>query len=487
MLKAQHVGWSRTLNKTATNNHDYTILPPLSIGIYSRQGLMNFPNIWNSKTNTVQTPSGSRLQAQNIPLHGVVRTMNRRRQESTKIPRRPSSSSSNHYQIPLQYEGPGAFTCVAPATPALHSPSSPVIAFFDTTFHTYSERIHTELTNLRTFCSKAIFREHQEKEKWKAHCVTFRQERDVARERVRALIGEREAQMGHDATARQSLRELRRSRSYGPLPVVHQRLSLRGCRSASLPSAAPKKNTADLLDVPDVSLSRRSSLSLKNSRSASPASSSSATAFSEIGNDPSLYCLSYPSPRVTPLDIVPPTLLPPSNANFSPLKRSHSAGPILARPPPPSDKTQDVPPLFLPRGNIAPAPSTSQVSPSTEDRAPPPPSPPQPDADWLPTRNALLKRIPAARKATLQLEHVDLMYRRVDGLLECRACRLVQNKLGGDQESHAVVTFHTSMGWDDLLDHCLMQHPTESRDIARLHPAEIFELRRRLKEKEEAA
>lgn len=48
--------------------------------------------------------------------------------------------------------------------------------------------MHTELSNLRTLCARVLIKEHQETEKWKAHCVTFKQERDAARERVRALM-----------------------------------------------------------------------------------------------------------------------------------------------------------------------------------------------------------------------------------------------------------------------------------------------------------
>lgn len=40
--------------------------------------------------------------------------------------------------------------------------------------------------------------------------------------------------------------------------------------------------------------------------------------------------------------------------------------------------------------------------------------------------------------------------------------------------------FSLSASWDELRDHCIGMHPDACADVARLQPAEIFELRRRL-------
>ncbi|GLB33178.1 hypothetical protein LshimejAT787_0100630 [Lyophyllum shimeji] len=494
---------------------------------------MNFPNVWKTSTTTPQTATASasaapqahlqlQLQAQNIPLFGVVRTMTpRRRPDPLNMPRRPSSelnppNDDDGHQIPLPYTGPGNCTSYprGPSPPsssssssALSPSTSPVTAFLDATFRTYTERIHAELTGLRGACARVLGREHAEAERWKAHCVAVRRERDVARERVRVLLGEREREregwyVAHGdsdavrAGARQSLRETRRSRSHGPLglgPAVHGRqpqASVKGSRSASPPTVnARMKTSRALLGAPAPAASRRSSL--QSSRSTSPAPSSSATAFSDPGHDPALYELAYPSPKLTPLDgdAAHPLFLPSRvgmcispTADSPPLKRSQSAGPVLG-----PSSTSNARPLFLPSSSAFASAERKRQRPASTGGIPDAASLAPAQPSWVPTRDALLERIPATRTATLQLEHVDLMYRAVDGMLECRACRLAHDKLtSGESESGCatVTAVPADAGWDELLDHCLMKHPAESRDVAGLHPAQIRELRRRLGEKD---
>jgi hypothetical protein len=159
--------------------------------------------------------------------------------------------------------------------PRIQAPStSPTIAFFDTTFRYYAERCSTELANLRSVCTRAILKEKQDKEKWRSHCVTFKQERDVARERVRALIGEREAHLL-------------------PLPTHSEDQNKDGASAEA--------------DGKAISESSRS----VPSRESTPSSTAVA---SDPEDDLSLYLLPYPSP--------PP---PPSST----LKRSRSADPAL--------------------------------------------------------------------------------------------------------------------------------------------------------------
>jgi hypothetical protein len=57
--------------------------------------------------------------------------------------------------------------------------------------------------------------------------------------------------------------------------------------------------------------------------------------------------------------------------------------------------------------------------------------------------------------------------------------RLHCNKLPQSSRP-APKSFPTNAQWDVLRSHCMTQHPVECADVARLHPAEVYELRRRL-------
>lgn len=92
---------------------------------------------------------------------------------------------------------------------------------------------------------------------------------------------------------------------------------------------------------------------------------------------------------------------------------------------------------------------------------------------------------PHARHTFLGTEfsHVDIMYVPMDGKLVCRACLLESTKLRQDAATRSPwepKSFPTTAMWDELRDHCVKEHPTECEDICRLHPAELFQLRKRL-------
>ena len=58
--------------------------------------------------------------------------------------------------------------------------------------------------------------------------------------------------------------------------------------------------------------------------------------------------------------------------------------------------------------------------------------------------------------------------------------RFDYNKSGSGSKAKEPQTFPTDTMWDELRDHCVKEHPSACSDVARLHPAEIYELRRRL-------
>jgi hypothetical protein len=162
------------------------------------------------------------------------------------------------------------------------------MSFLDNAFRSSAERIQSELANLRTACTRAIFREQQDKERWRRHCVTFKQERDVARERVRALIVEREVHMAQAGTGAGT-----GTSAEGGCSTESGGARNDGVVLAASRDSTPSSTTAALLSSPD--------------------------------DDVNLYSFAYPSPTFSPLtDVTPSTLdLPPP--------RSRSADAVLHR------------------------------------------------------------------------------------------------------------------------------------------------------------
>lgn len=79
----------------------------------------------------------------------------------------------------------------------------------------------------------------------------------------------------------------------------------------------------------------------------------------------------------------------------------------------------------------------------------------------------------------IELTHVDLMYVPTNGKLVCRACLLHYNKL--PQGSRPPLTsFPINAQWEVLRNHCTTQHLAECAEVDQLRPAEVYELRRRL-------
>lgn len=55
--------------------------------------------------------------------------------------------------------------------------------------------------------------------------------------------------------------------------------------------------------------------------------------------------------------------------------------------------------------------------------------------------------------------------------------RLCQ-KVEGKSVPEPPTAFPTNASWDTLRDHCVAEHAAACADVARLHPAEVYELRR---------
>jgi hypothetical protein len=274
---------------------------------------------------------------------------------------------------------------------------------------------------LRTACTRAIFREQQDREKWRRHCVTFRQERDVARERVRALIGEREAHLVRAGAG----------------------TSVEG--EGSLGSKRPR-------DDDEVALSEE-----RASRDSTP----TAVAISDSDDDSNLCALSYPSPIYLPLviDTTPPKLHAPQ----SPPPRSRSADAVLYSSPTTTKKRDmtafDVNVAENPRGErripMEPvkkrrrkgSPSKASDSGSSTSTAVEDTGSVEVKGTCIPGvlgKNAveveelgvhdITNKLKASTepssstpppKPEIELTHVDLMYVPTNGKLVCRACLYV--------------------------------------------------------------
>lgn len=288
---------------------------------------------------------------------------------------------------PIQAPGVSPQHLASISTP--RSPSAlagPVFNFLDLTFRTYAERIQNELIGLRSVCSKAVFREQQDKEKWRSHCFTFKQERDVARERVRALINEREAQKERPNTGDES--------------------------DSSTGSRGVKRMRAE------------SSSSGSRSRSSTP---SSATAVDDSDEVLRVYTLSYPSPMLPPVAKTIP-------------KRSQSAGPVLCSAIKGDGTALDITVSYpggisLEEHRLAKRrKSESDASTSTKEPvevprsagSPKTPSPPSPLVPRYAERPATPVTPPSTvPRHAIDLTHVDIMYAPANGKLECRVCLYV--------------------------------------------------------------
>ncbi|KAF9457399.1 hypothetical protein BDZ94DRAFT_1301940 [Collybia nuda] len=363
----------------------------------------------------------------------------------------------------------------APATqpqPQPHSHSQvtiniPTITFLDAAFRTYADRCATELSNLRTVCTRAILKERQDREKWRSHCVTFKQERDIARDRVRALIGEREAHLVR--------------------PVISEDQTKDTCPA----EGESKAISESFRSVP--------------SRESTPSSTAVA---SDPEDDVSFYLLPYPSPtRLVNAPVASPVtshkrsrsadaVLPSSSSS----KRDLTAFDITVTENPHGDRLIPTERAMKRRRSEDPPASArftsveggglGECDMELESEVDGAELQPKLEVQETPRRNLRspsgspsLHASPIGQPSpAIELSHVDLMYLPTNGKLVCRVCMLASSKVSISPHTPAplVTSFPTDSAWDTLRDHCAKEHASECADIARLHPAEVYELRRRL-------
>ncbi|KDR71092.1 hypothetical protein GALMADRAFT_229744 [Galerina marginata CBS 339.88] len=344
-----------------------------------------------------------------------------------------------------------------PAVPVSLSDTQSVVQSVDTAFTVYGERLQADLRDFRSLCTTLVVKEHQEKERWHSLCLKIMKERDSARQRMQALLaGQREpspravSPPGSPTTESSSARGSKRAREevntglddedmvISPKSEYRPICALRHSPIPSPPGSPPSYSSVALPPPP-------SSGTPSAPSSASSATSSEAMSVTSAPPYVTTFRASGSrSPSQTAED-TPAEHQPPVKRRKSSCDTSVFTPEELAR-----DSLTKVEMRCTSRGR----------SPVTAEATKPP------------------SRVPGSVALPGEFSHVDIMYVPMKGNLVCRACLLKSTKQSSSAPEPK--TFPTNASWDDLRDHCITEHPAACVDVARLHPAEIFELRRRL-------
>ena len=61
------------------------------------------------------------------------------------------------------------------------------------------------------------------------------------------------------------------------------------------------------------------------------------------------------------------------------------------------------------------------------------------------------------------------------------------NKEKSQNHEAEVKNFPNNASWDDIREHCITEHPSECEEVVKLAPAQMCELRRRLRARQSSA
>lgn len=348
-----------------------------------------------------------------------------------------------------------------PSQTAGHAPAA-VPTTVDAALDVFGARVQADMRDFRALCGALVRAEQQEKEQWRELC--------------RRVIGERDA-------ARAALGGGAPPAAVSGAPVARKRVhdsSDPASDTASRSPSAPAELT--------VGEQPRAVRPLPGSRSHSRSSSTGSGSNSQRGSSES-------TARSTPPPLLPLPLPALSDEPCTPV-RNRSAPPSSA--------------AFKVRLPSQSAPTAPNPPMAPEADAPPPKRRRSCDLSLSALRPpAQVQAHGASRTATRALvlpsdfDHkFDIMYVADEGgALVCRGCMyacpspdstvrrsaymtysLEAAKASPADPSTRVEprTFPKGASWDELREHAVRAHPAACVDVARLHPAEIFELRRRL-------
>ncbi|KAF4615976.1 hypothetical protein D9613_011277 [Agrocybe pediades] len=382
----------------------------------------------------------------------------------------------------------------APPAPTNVSPSvSVLLQSVEKVFSVYEDRSRMARHDVQKVLTDLLVKEQQQKEKWYFLFVKMMKERDVFRQRVevlesavaaasRAVKREREEdeeeKMGFAAPVAAAGEKVEsKSRSSSPRPIrplravsptsssllgnhtlfpVHSPFSTPPCSTPPPSKSALSYGTAPPL----------SACSTSSSSSESASSSSSSGRRDSISHTSSMHEYSDSDPE----DLPKVKRRKSCDDGTSSISSNHSRGFGL----PGHDKF-----LIYRTLDATSTPAERYVKPAFSARQGP-------------------------LTPSTEFSHVDIMYTRIDNRLVCRACLLEaskskrisppppqsgsspsalgeeENKNSNSSSSSKATSFPPTASWDSLRDHCVKMHPRECEDVGRLHPAELFELRKRL-------
>ncbi|KAJ7124510.1 hypothetical protein C8R44DRAFT_734983 [Mycena epipterygia] len=347
-----------------------------------------------------------------------------------------------------------------------HPPTSTSSAgtrtFLDTTFRTYASRIQTEFNALRAACARAVQREQHKAAAMRGACARLAHERDAAEEKLRVLR-DRRARAGKRTRAQVESEDAEAEFEYAAT----------GLLSPVSPPQLPTQSPPPRLLSPFVLAARRSPRHTPDPED-------------RTGFDLTVSCDAFPRPskrrrvsgssertfvagpesestkQTTKRETCPPAGFGECDMDLESDSESGSEsdteGSVSSRSKSPqsSRAASSAPPASS-------APAAAEVQPSLK-REPTPPAPAPAPSD----------------RASLDLQHIDIMYLPADGKLVCRPCLLAVTSTSGKPAPGPIQAFGPGASWDMLRTHCEAAHPEACRDVVGLGQAGVRELRRRL-------
>lgn len=328
--------------------------------------------------------------------------------------------------------------------PAAHVSAGPVKAFLDTTFRTYAARIQSEFSSLRAACARAVQREQHQAAEMRVECARLARERDVAEEKVRVLL-ERRARAAKRSRAQVEEEEAEneaRALLYPPSPVS--------------PPQLPTQSPPPRLLSPFVLAAHHSPRHTPDPEDTT-------------GFDLTVSCDKLPRPAKR-------RRVGGSSGVALVAANTHSAADT------PTTTVRETCPAALDTGECdMDLESESESDPEPRRPSPGPRSPSfSRAASRSPSPSQSCTAQPKPEPAILALDHVDVMYMPADGKLICRVCLLAATSTAPSAAGGPIHAFVPGASWDMLRAHCEEAHPAACRDVARLGPAGVRELRRRL-------
>ena len=195
-------------------------------------------------------------------------------------------------------------------TTGQHQQQQPI----ETAFRVYQDRLHTDLVDFRAMCSRLISQEIKEKEKWHTLCLKIMNERDTARQRVSALIREREARLSSSSSS---------SSSSSTSSSAKENVSSKRARDETTSSPSQEDNAQELPPAQSSPVESRPIRSLRSSTSPTPSSPASPSASLHNSSSTPIHSSSLPFTSSPP----PPPLPPNSNITVPPTPLTPSSSP----------------------------------------------------------------------------------------------------------------------------------------------------------------